>query len=142
MSHYDERDFAGSSVAKYIARQGERRADAQQAVPTGTGDVVLDAVLPQIDRMLHYTNPTVDGERWLQLKAVRKALVERSAFGEKKYGTKLRVLNGRDATYDLYQELLDGIMYAMQARMEDKPGGHMVELLVGLAGQIVGRFDI
>ncbi len=123
------------------------RADRQQEAPTGAGDVVLDAVLPVLDRMLVAAS---SGHEWAtgsvlhsdELRQVRAALLERAEFGEKKYGTKLRVLNGRDATYDLYQELLDAIMYAMQARMEGKPGGHLVEILIGLAAQVAGRFDI
>lgn len=117
-----------------------RDAARQQAAPTGDGDVVMDAVL---QRMAEIAN--APGNLYLtpdQFEAVRSALEQRAEFGQKKYGTKLRILNGRDATFDLYQELLDAIMYAMQARMEGKPGGYMVELLIGLAGQIVGRFDI
>ena len=120
-----------------------KSASRQQAAPTGAGDVVLDKVLLVIDRMLVAAN---SGHEWAsgsvlhsdELRRVRKALIDRAEFGEKKYGTKLRMLNGRDATYDLWQELLDAIMYAMQARMEGKPGRHLVELLVGLAGQIEG----
>ncbi len=115
----------------------DRRANTQQAAPTGQGDIVLDAVLDRLDAV----QPTGLFLTAAELASVRRALVERAEFGLKKYGTELRVLNGRCATFDLYQELLDGIMYAMQARMEGKPGGYMVELLIGLAGQIEGQFE-
>jgi hypothetical protein len=39
---------------------------------------------------------------------------ERIAVGEAKYGTKLKTNNGRDALIDLYQELLDAVMYTRQ----------------------------
>lgn len=41
---------------------------------------------------------------------------ERHDIGVKKYGTALRVWNGRDATIDAYQEALDLIVYVRQAR--------------------------
>jgi NTP pyrophosphatase (non-canonical NTP hydrolase) len=43
---------------------------------------------------------------------------ERVAAGEKKYGTKLQTGNGRDPLWDLYQELLDAVMYCRQAILE------------------------
>jgi hypothetical protein len=46
----------------------------------------------------------------------------RIAFGEKKYGQRLKINNGRDAVIDSYQELLDFLSYAMQAHLEGKPG--------------------
>jgi hypothetical protein len=42
----------------------------------------------------------------------------RIAFGEKKYGQRLKINNGRDAAMDSYQELLDYLSYAMQAYLE------------------------
>jgi hypothetical protein len=42
----------------------------------------------------------------------------RSAMGERKYGTVLRVANGRDALMDAYQEALDLCQYLKQALME------------------------
>lgn len=42
-------------------------------------------------------------------------LCERSAAGTRKYGTKLRAHNGRDALVDAYQEALDLCMYLRQA---------------------------
>jgi hypothetical protein len=42
----------------------------------------------------------------------------RIAFGEKKYGQRLKINNGRNATMDAYQELLDYLSYGMQAYLE------------------------
>jgi hypothetical protein len=44
----------------------------------------------------------------------------RAQFGEKKYGTRLLTNNGRDVILDLYQELLDALMYSKQAELEGK----------------------
>lgn len=45
---------------------------------------------------------------------VLKDIEERIADGEKKYGTKLQTHNGRNALKDLYQELIDAVMYIRQ----------------------------
>jgi hypothetical protein len=55
----------------------------------------------------------------------------RIAFGEKKYGQRLKLDNGRDAIMDSYQELLDFLSYAMQAHLEGKPG--FIELFYEVA---------
>ncbi len=55
--------------------------------------------------------------------ALIRDLEERAATGEKKYGERLRAFNGRDPLVDLYQECMDGWMYARQAREEkENPG--------------------
>lgn len=48
---------------------------------------------------------------------IRDLLTRREA-GTKKYGTELQTFNGRDAMVDLYQELLDAVMYTRQALAE------------------------
>jgi hypothetical protein len=45
---------------------------------------------------------------------------ERMRVGMERYGTLLRPFNGRDALRDLYEELLDGAMYARQVLEEQK----------------------
>ncbi len=40
---------------------------------------------------------------------------ERREFGKAKYGEGLTAFNGRDALQDLYQELLDAVVYVRQA---------------------------
>lgn len=42
----------------------------------------------------------------------------RIAFGEKKYGQRLKTNNGRNVAMDAYQELLDYLSYGMQAYLE------------------------
>lgn len=53
------------------------------------------------------------------LPEVIKDLEARSIVGQKKYGTVLQANNNRYALMDLYQELLDGIMYLKQHMMEN-----------------------
>lgn len=43
---------------------------------------------------------------------------ERDQIGRKKYGTPLQSFNGRDALVDLYQELLDAVVYLRQVIYE------------------------
>lgn len=71
-------------------------AENQQA-PTGNGEIVLNGVIED--------------------------LVARSDSGTKKYGTPLRVFNGRSAMMDLYQEILDAAMYVKQHLMEKTTAG-------------------
>lgn len=49
-------------------------------------------------------------------------LLRRCMFGEQKYGTPLRIHNGRDALMDAYEEALDLVMYLAQAIMEREEG--------------------
>lgn len=39
-------------------------------------------------------------------------MLERRAHGAREYGTPLQIDNGRDPLQDLYEELLDGVVYA------------------------------
>lgn len=112
----------------------ERRAAvSQQHPPVGNGSIVLDAVLAQIDRFPNHFGGTL---------ALREDLIARALMGEKKYGTKLRVFNGRSAIVDLYQELQDALMYSMQGRIEgDKTAGNLVELLLRLASDVAAELD-
>lgn len=45
-------------------------------------------------------------------------MYQRDALGRAKYGTPLQPHNGRDALVDLYQELLDAVVYTRQAIFE------------------------
>jgi hypothetical protein len=76
-----------------LARRDKESHAIPQPAPTGNGAVVLDAVLEDF---------RVRGE-----------------MGLKKYGTKLRTFNGRNALVDLYQELQDACLYAKQRLMEE-----------------------
>ena len=66
--------------------------------------------------------------------AVADDVVKRKAQGLAKYGTVLRPFNGRDATVDLYQELLDAAQYARQILAE--------ELIAGAAGPVTGIYPL
>jgi len=54
------------------------------------------------------------------LDSLQEDLEARAAMGAAKYGTRLRAHNGRDALIDLYQELLDALVYARQYLEEKK----------------------
>jgi hypothetical protein len=47
---------------------------------------------------------------------VLKEMMARDQLGRQRYGTPLRVWNGRDALADAYQELLDAVVYLEQCR--------------------------
>lgn len=51
------------------------------------------------------------GDVWLQ---VIKDMEDRRLVGIRRYGTPLQPFNGRDALVDLYQELLDAVVYIRQ----------------------------
>ena len=77
--------------------------NAPQPPPTaGDGD----AVWPSI-----YDSTALVLPDWL-----RADMRERHELGVKKYGTPLRVWNGRDPVVDAYQEALDLVVYTQQAR--------------------------
>jgi len=65
----------------------------------------------------------------------------RIRLGEKKYGTRLKSNNGRDAMLDLYQEILDGCNYAKQLVVENKDDGALFKQLVDLAQTVKARLD-
>ena len=64
-------------------------ATAKQAAPSGHGNPILGMVLAD--------------------------LTNRALEGKEKYGEPLKAHNGRNALWDLYQELLDAAMYIRQA---------------------------
>lgn len=45
-------------------------------------------------------------------------MVARGKYGQEKYGTKLQPHNGRDWRKDLFEELLDAMVYAYQGYLE------------------------
>lgn len=68
----------------------------------------------------HEPNPCGNGEPVLPF--VLEAITQRSIMGKEKYGTLLKTNNGRDALVDLFQELLDAVMYCAQLVMEAQDG--------------------
>jgi hypothetical protein len=77
-----------------MENQGEyrTRAASPEPPPEGQGDVVLGHVFDD--------------------------LAARAQMGRQKYGTLLRINNGRDPLWDAYQEALDLVMYLRQAILE------------------------
>ena len=59
-------------------------------------------------------------------------LIERKEFGTAKYGEPLMAFNGRDPLVDLYQELIDAVMYVRQYMTENQ-GKELIELRAMLA---------
>jgi hypothetical protein len=61
--------------------------------------------------------PTVNDEPDIQSQVIAD-IEERRLVGIQRYGTALQPFNGRDAVRDLYEELIDGAMYAKQWLLE------------------------
>lgn len=51
---------------------------------------------------------------------VIKDIKDRDEFGTKKYNTRLQPFNGRNVLVDLYQELLDAVVYVRQLIYENE----------------------
>lgn len=61
--------------------------------------------------------PVRNGERDVQSQVIED-IVARREVGIARYGVALQPHNGRDALRDLYEELIDGAMYAKQLMLE------------------------
>ena len=96
-------------------------AATAEPMPSGEGQPVSESLIKELREDWGRTPETLD---------IIKAISERSEVGLSKYGTVLRVNNGRDCLNDLEQELLDALQYLKQARMEGKkiPRRILVEL--------------
>lgn len=79
-----------------------------QPLPTGNGVDVAVEVAKDL--------------RALALDAIAEDVEARIRLGERKYGTRLKAHNGRDAMLDAYQEILDFLNYIKQGVIEDRPG--------------------
>jgi hypothetical protein len=96
-----------------------------QPMPTGNGiDVAAEAAGDL--RRLGFPDVADDIEARIRL-------------GEKKYGTRLKSHNGRDAMLDLYQEILDGINYSKQLEIEGREDDTFFRCLVELATVVRGK---
>jgi hypothetical protein len=69
-------------------------------------------MLEQNKAVEHQPDPKQGKRRVLDL--VKMDLIARAETGNERYGTYLETHNGRDALWDLYQELLDASMYVRQ----------------------------
>lgn len=61
--------------------------------------------------------PIINGSTDIQTMVVAD-IADRRQVGISRYGTALQPHNGRDALRDLYEELLDGVMYVKQVMVE------------------------
>jgi hypothetical protein len=98
-----------------------------QPMPTGNGIDVAAEVAKKL-RVLGFEHIAEDTEARIRL-------------GEKKYGTRLKSHNGRDAMLDLYQEVLDGLNYSEQLVVENKDDGGLFSQLAMLAIVIKTKLD-
>lgn len=78
----------------------------------------------------------------LGLNEVAEDIEARIRLGERKYGTRLKAFNGRDALLDAYQEILDFLNYSMQGVVEGREGCQsLFDRAVSLAVDVQGLID-
>jgi hypothetical protein len=94
-----------------------------QKIPTGDADAVDvgDAVVEYLTTKA-LTDFTTPDYTLHYLPDVAKDHESRIVFGEKKYGQRLKINNGRDALTDAYEECLDALSYLAQAHLEGGSG--------------------
>ncbi|MBM4346349.1 MAG: hypothetical protein FJ100_23485, partial [Deltaproteobacteria bacterium] len=97
--------------------------DPQPSPRTGTGGALWPLA---IHRFVGHVSPEVLAD-----------MGQRHAFGIAKYGVGLQANNGRDARVDLYQELLDAVVYCEQLIQEAKPPDVPCPLQVRLQRRLV-----
>ena len=102
----------------------EKLYDAAAPQPTPVGDGI-DVAVVAAERL-----------KTLGLDEIAEDIEARIRLGERKYGTRLKAFNGRDAAMDLYQEILDAINYSQQCDIENKPLHGVFEILVNLAVEV------
>lgn len=68
------------------------------------------------------------GELGENFETVVKDLEFRAEQGEAKYGVRLHTYNGRDPLIDLYEELLDALVYSVQYGLESEGDPYCWEL--------------
>lgn len=108
-------------------------AATAEPMPSGEGEPVTEALVEELRRDWGRTPETLD---------IVHALTKRSEFGLSKYGTVLRVNNGRDCVNDLEQELLDALQYLKQARMEGKKIPRRILVELRMLSEYVEKRDI
>jgi hypothetical protein len=94
-------------------------AAKSQPMPTGDGIDVAASAARKLRALGH--------------EDIANDIEARIRLGEKKYGTRLKSNNGRNAYLDLYQEILDGINYSEQLVIEGREGDGFFLSLVGIA---------
>lgn len=86
---------------------------AEQQMPTPNGHPSIQSLMRADVR--HRTAWTSEMRA-----ALTADLDARERIGVERYGTALQPFNGRDALRDLYEELIDGALYARQAMVEEE----------------------
>ena len=98
-----------------------------QPMPTGDGiDVAVEAAKDL---------------RAMGLPCVAEDIEARIRLGERKYGTRLKSHNGRDAMLDLYQEILDALNYSKQLVIEGKDDDTFFRCLVDIAAHVHAKLN-
>lgn len=105
-----------------MALDGPDVAARTQAAPTGNGIDIAGEAAADLRALGH-----VD---------IAEDIEARIRMGEKKYGTRLKSHNGRDAYLDLYQEVLDGINYSKQLVIEGLEDDTFFRCLIDLAAAV------
>lgn len=108
-------------------------AATAEPMPSGEGQPVSEALIKELRNDWGRTPETLD---------IIKAISQRSEVGLNKYGTVLRVNNGRDCLNDLEQELLDALQYLKQARMEGKKIPRRILVELRMLSEYVEKRDI
>jgi len=110
--------MAGEEAVKPTQEKGYDAA-AVQAMPSGNGvDVAVVAA---------------ENLRALGHEKIAEDIEARIRLGEKKYGSRLKAFNGRNALLDAYQECLDFLNYAKQCEIEGLDDGGLFAGMVGFA---------
>jgi hypothetical protein len=100
----DPKSFADAVFGK------SKHYDAAAPQPTPVGDGI-DVAVVAAERL-----------KALGLYEIAEDIEARIRLGERKYGTRLKAFNGRDAAMDAYQEILDFLNYSMQGVVEGREG--------------------
>lgn len=108
-------------------------AATAEPMPSGEGQPVSEALIKELREDWGRTPETLD---------IINAISQRSEVGLSKYGTVLRVNNGRDCINDLEQELLDALQYLKQARMEGKKIPRRILVELRMLSEYVEKRDI
>jgi hypothetical protein len=119
---------------------------SDEIIPMGVYTTVVGEDAAKVQPMPTGNGPDVAAEvakdlRTKGLEHIAEDTEARIRLGERKYGTRLKAHNGRDAMLDLYQEVLDGINYAKQLVMENKDDDTFYRHLVDLACLIKVKLD-
>lgn len=104
-------------------------AAAAEPMPVGNG---IDVAVVAAEKL-----------KELGLNEIAEDIEARIRLGERKYGTRLKAFNGRNAWMDAYQEALDGVNYAAQVQIEGLDNGELfnkfVDITVYLAKKVRGQ---